>query len=108
MPWLNDREADQILLKKCLEEDRAALLQWTVDSYRTEVIRTIKGVIDRKVPGRLNRELIDSLMVLCTWTIYENYAKLPSRFRTLKSQVGKFAFAYANAYLAEYLKTHVG
>jgi hypothetical protein len=107
MPLLNDRQGDQIFLKRCLEENRAALVQWNVDSYRTEVIRTIKGVIDRKVPGRFNQELVAKLVVHCTWKIYENYEKLPSHFYSLKTRVRKFAFAYTNAYLTEYLRAHV-
>lgn len=103
---LNDRLRDQILLKRCFEEDDAALIQWMVDSYRTEVIRTIKAVIDHKLPGR-NQELIANLVVHCTRTIYENYEKLPSRFHSLKTQVQKFAFSYVNAYLAEYLRANV-
>lgn len=103
---LNDRERDQILLKRCFEEDRAAQIQWSVDSYRTEVIRTIKAVINDKLPGR-NQDLIASLVTHCTWTIYKNYEKLPSHFGSLKTQVRKFAFGYVNAYLAEYLRANV-
>lgn len=107
MSFLNDRQGDQILLKRCFEEDNAALIQWSVDSYRTEIIRTIRGVIDRKVPGRFNQDLIASLVVHCTWKIYENYKKLPSHFCSLKTQVRKFAFGYVNAYLKEYVQAHV-
>jgi hypothetical protein len=100
---LNDIRRDQILLKQCFEEEPAALSQWMVDSYKTEVFRTIKGVIDRNVPGR-NQELVANLAVQCTWKIYERYETVPSHFRSLKTQVRKIAFGYANAYLAEYLK----
>jgi hypothetical protein len=103
---LNDRQRDQVLLKSCLEGDQDALIQWKVASYRTEVIRTIKAVVDHKVPGR-HQELIKNLVVHCTWMIYENYAKVPSRFYSLKTQVQKFAFSYVNAYLREYLRAPV-
>jgi hypothetical protein len=105
-PSLNDRERDQIFLKLCFEEDRAALIQWNVDSYRTEVIRTIKAVIDRKVPGRLRSRLITSLVEDCTWIIYENYGTLPSSLHVLKIQVRKFTLAYVNKYLADFLRTN--
>ena len=107
MPLLNDRQGDQILLKRCFEGNCAALVQWKVDSYRIEIIRTIKGVINRKVPGGLNQDLITSLVVHCTWKIYENYGKLPSHLYSLKTQVRKFAFGYVNDYLDEYLRAHV-
>lgn len=106
MPWLNDQVSDQILLKRCLEGDRAAQVQWTVNSYKTEVTRTIKGVMDRKIPGGLDQQLIVSLVVHCTWKIYENYNGLPSSFYSLKTQVRKFALGYANNYLRRYLRAH--
>jgi hypothetical protein len=104
---LNDRYTDQILLKRCLEDDCAALVQWSVDSYRTEVIRTIKTAIERKLPGRQSQEFISSLVVHCTWTIYKQHNSLPSRFFNLKTQVRKFAIAYINNYLKRYLQANV-
>jgi hypothetical protein len=104
---LNDRQSDQILLKRCLEGDRVALDHWAVDSYRTEVIRTIKTVIDRKFPGGLGRDLFGNLVIHCTWCIYKRYETLPSHFFGLKTQVRKFAFGYANDYLARYLRANV-
>lgn len=104
---LNDRYADQILLKRCLEGDRAALAQWSVDSYRTEVIRAIKSAVERRLPGRLSQEFIANLVVHCTWMIYTRYNALPSRFFGLKTQVRKFAIAYINDYLKRYLKANV-
>jgi hypothetical protein len=104
---LNDRYADQILLKRCLEGDRAALAQWLVDSYRTEVIRAVKAAIARRLPGRLSQEFITSLVVHCTWMIYNKHGSLPSRFFSLKTQVRKFAIAYINDYLKRYLRANV-
>jgi hypothetical protein len=104
---LNDRQRDQILLKRCFEEDRSALIHWDVDSYRTEVIRTIKAVIDCKLPGGLSKDLLANLVIHCTWCMYERYEKLPSHVFSLKTQVQKFAFGYANDYLSKYLRANV-
>lgn len=104
---LNDRDTDQILLKRCFEGDHSALAQWSVDSYRTEVIRAIKAAIGQKLPGKPSQDLVSNLVVHCTWMIYERYADLPSRFFRLKTQVRKFAIAYINDYLKRYLQANV-
>jgi hypothetical protein len=67
----------------------------------------MKAVIDRKFPGGLDKDLFAQLVVHCTWCIYERYEKLPSHFFSLKAQVQKFAFGYANDYLSKYLRANV-
>jgi hypothetical protein len=101
---MNDYERDELFLKACFEDDRKALDQWNIDSYWTEVALVIKSVLDCKVPGRFNQEWTTHLVVDCTRAIYEKHATLPSRFRSLKTMVQRFAFAYATKYLRESLK----
>jgi hypothetical protein len=98
---INDCERDRFLLKACHLGEKAALEQWTVDSYWTEVAQAMKSASDRRAPGQLSLELLTNLIVDCTAAIYEQHSTLPSHLFSLKTKVRKFAFAYMMKYLKE-------
>jgi hypothetical protein len=99
--FLNDCDRDRLFLKACFEGDSAALSQWSVDSYWTEVARAMKEASDKLVSGRLSRELLTSLIVDCTWAIYEQHRTFPSHIFGLKTRARRYAFAYMRKYLTE-------
>jgi hypothetical protein len=100
-PILNNRQADQLFLEACFHDDRAALDLWIAHSYHVEVAQGMKAAADWLAPGQLRRDDVVSLVVVCTSAIYKEHAKLPSRFRSLKTMVRNFAYAFMVNYLRE-------
>lgn len=101
MAVLNNKTKDQLFLQACFDNKQDALDHWGREYWR-EVAHSIKEVLSRySYNGLVDDKIRQELTVDCTEAIYEQYQSLPSHFFSLKTQVRKYALAYAKKYLKD-------
>jgi hypothetical protein len=99
MRGLNNVLADQFFLRSCFNEDPTALRRWEIDSYQKQICMAFKKAADKMAPGQLEPGEIKALFIHCTSAIYEQHETFPDNICSLKTQVGKYAYAYMIKYL---------
>lgn len=88
---------DRILLKRCLDGDAEAIVDFDDLGYT----RTVRRAVTEVVGSRLSAESLEDLVNSCVGKVYEAWNTLPSQHRDLRELMRSYVITITKKFLNE-------